>query len=138
MIKIPLNKYSVEMVRPKQCIRGLDSSLFKKDMPYEYCSDCDFRRQELCVYEEYVVQAAEGNIEPEEGERERYYIQWCCANCGEIIQLIDRSSYLYHHLVHDEHVCKHCKTVHIHIDNIDGVDHTYKFAVPVGKIGGKK
>jgi hypothetical protein len=98
-IKVPLNVHLETMVTPKSCLLG-----------YIKCK----------------VEVAAGNYE--EGDKDYFYVQFCCGRCGELIQLVERISYIYYNLSRDTHYCKHCKTPHRYLSN---ENEKYIFAIPV-------
>jgi hypothetical protein len=128
---IPLHPHLVNMVTPEKCLynrynkwAGLPSD---RSAPFDkYCKDCEYRINEACVYTQHTVEIAKGNYI--EDEKEWHYVQFCCANCGELIKLRDSISYIYDTLHTRPQYCEHCKTPHVCIRYEND---TYTFAVPV-------
>jgi hypothetical protein len=130
---IPLNMYSEMKSKPKRCIShnwsdcGFDSPL-KDGISFEKrCKDCEWRVDERCGYKEYTTEIAKGDL----GD-DSYYLQFCCAECGELIQLITSISYIFHDLCSHIQECEHCGTPHRYIDD-DG-ELMYTFGVPVVRV----
>jgi hypothetical protein len=131
IVKVPLNLHEVTMAKPKNCIlnyyKGIRSP--QDAEPYvRYCEDCAYCHGDQCVYKKYTVEIACGNFE--EDNREYHYVQFCCGNCGELIKLEDKISYIYHTLSQETQYCKYCKTPHKCLSSEKDV---YTFAIPVKK-----
>jgi predicted RNA-binding Zn-ribbon protein involved in translation (DUF1610 family) len=132
IVKVPLNLHEVTMAKPDKCIlnyyKGIRSP--QDAEPYiRYCEDCVYCHGDQCVYKKYTVEITYGNYEPSDRcDREDHYVQFCCGNCGEIIQLLDSISYIYHNLSQHLLHCKYCNTAHRCLSNEKDV---YTFAIPV-------
>lgn len=136
---IPLNPYMATMVKPEYCIRGNTGYVHGEGFRAERCTGCQFLMMDVlstgmtCVYKEYEVIAATGSHVV--FDKDWLFLQWCCANCGELLCEDNYISYVFEDLHRNQHVCKHCGTIHIHLRTIN--NDFYKgesllvFAVPV-------
>ena len=127
----PLNIYSEIKSKPMRCIKyNWSGGNLKDGISFEiYCKRCEWRIDEECGYREYKTEISKGVYGDD------YYIQFCCAECGELIQLVNGISYIFHHnLVSELHECKHCGTPHRYIRKHDGEDLMYTFAIPIKKV----
>jgi hypothetical protein len=86
IIKTPLNRYMVEMVKPDECIkRGVCSW---EQIPSIRCNNCFLSSGDFCVYEKVIVDYSKGSYETNykhDKPREWNFEQFCCPNCGELI-----------------------------------------------------
>lgn len=131
IVKVPLNLHQVTMAKPEKCIKHYYNTIRgNSEEPVDrFCKQCDYFHGYQCVYKKYTVEITYGTYEPSgRCDREDHYVQFCCAKCGELIQLLDSISYIYHNLSQDIHYCKYCKTAHKCLTHDDDV---YTFAIPV-------
>ena len=128
VITIPLKKHMVEMVTPRKCLLGYYNFIHSNlSAPFDkYCKPCEYIVKDNCKYKIYITELATGNYI--EDDRDYHYIQFCCAGCGELIELRDKISYIYHDLVTKVQYCKRCKTPHRCLDYENNIG---TFAVPV-------
>jgi len=124
-----LNLHNVITAKPDKCLFHYyyECGGRKRAEPFEkHCKDCEFRVDESCAYKKYIVEGASGNYDG--SDEELHYVQWCCAECGELIKMADSISYIYHDLTLKLHVCQNCKTAHKCLEYEDDI---YTFAVPL-------
>lgn len=128
VINIPLNIFHIKMAKPEQCLRhfylGPDRGIY-----YAHCDECGFRAGRFCKYIKYETGRVEGSypVGPDvtgHGAHTAYFTQWCCATCGEIVQM-SRDD-----LRSELNACKYCGTPHVVINNPLFGD-MIMFAVPV-------
>ena len=134
VVKVPLNLHEVVMAKPVKCLKHYYSAWVNDSKePFEkYCKNCVFCVGEECMYREYTTEIASGNYtvhdDYDNEDKEYHYINFNCGNCGELISLRDKISYIYHHLDTETQVCKYCKTEHRVVKHDNDL---YTFAIPV-------
>lgn len=114
---VALHPYTVAMVKPKRCILGNSGYFGNKGFEAARCKGCQFKiNASSCAYKRYEVVAATGSHEL--FDKDYQFIHWCCAKCGELLKVDNYVSYVFEDLSRDQHICKNCGTIHIHLDTI--------------------
>lgn len=86
LTEIPINRYSVEMVKPSRCIQGYGHDILRKHTEASYsCDACIFNCGSHCRYNTIDVAYASGHYESEFNGNTIDFEQFCCPSCGELI-----------------------------------------------------